>query len=96
MLTPVIADLLLHRLADDTLYLAHPLIFVPYVEHARQVKIEQRPGESLSQAALLAAQTLTHAQVVKAAAALAPDTVHPVPLGEVLERCVRRSTCTSD
>jgi hypothetical protein len=75
-----------HRLADDTLYVAHPLVFKPYVEHRVKSEVKPKEGQSLSQAVLLAAQALSYADVVQANAALPQDTVRPVLLRDVLQR----------
>lgn len=74
----------LRRLSDDSLYVAHPLMFKPVIEHKLQQPFQHEDGQSLTDAVLLEAQTLTHEDVVQAEPQLAHDDVRPVPLKSVL------------
>jgi hypothetical protein len=85
------------RLADDTLYVAHPLMFRPYVESATGRPITVMAGESETHAVLRAAEQLTQEQMERAESALNDEDVRPVLLQNVLEACVldKCSDCKS-
>lgn len=78
---------LLCRLADDSLYVAHPLMFKPVVEHKYLQPLQPADGQSLTEAALLEAQKLTIDDVLDAEAHLGKNDVRPVPLKAVLNTC---------
>jgi hypothetical protein len=71
------------RLADESLWLAHPMMFKPFVEHITNKSLE---GQS-SDAVLLQAQNLTEADMLKAEPEMPDAIVHPVKLRAVLEQC---------
>lgn len=59
-------------------------MFKPIIEHKLQQPLKSEDGRSMTEAALLEAQMLTHADVLSAEASLGHDAVRPVPLKAVL------------
>eukprot|EP00892_Ulva_mutabilis_P010388 jgi/Ulvmu1/7721/UM039_0027.1 len=72
------------RLSDRSLYVGHPLMFKPVIEHKFQRPVLPEDGQTLTDAVLLQAQMLSHDDIVEAEPHLAHSDVRPVTLKSVL------------
>ena len=81
------------RLADGKLYVAHPVMFRPFVERHLGKRFDD--GPTLSHDVLVAAEQLTADEFDAAGTQTPADTVQPAPLQLMLSRCVQLRCASS-